>query len=153
MCKRNCRQQPHVTRNRNNLICVSSPKVAKTSIMVTVLCRCRQHYCKHYRSKLCQCKYGLKKAHWRNFILSFLDNYYHCLCHLGWCDKDKNDPICVVPPRGAKTSIVVIVACRCWQHLGLDICQFIVNKKNLNDPLNTRIDWFIWVIMKIALTP
>jgi len=33
------------TRNRNNPICVASPKVAKANTMVTVVCCCHQHYC------------------------------------------------------------------------------------------------------------
>ncbi len=40
-------------------ICVMQPKVAKASQMVTVVCRCHQHY----RSKLCQCKQGIKFVH------------------------------------------------------------------------------------------
>jgi hypothetical protein len=32
------------TRNRNNPICFTSPKVAKASTMVTVVCRCHQHF-------------------------------------------------------------------------------------------------------------
>ncbi len=47
------------TRNRNNPICVASPKVAKASTIVTVTCRCRQRYRRHYCSKLRQCKHGL----------------------------------------------------------------------------------------------
>ncbi len=30
--------------NRNDSICVAPPKVAKTSLVVTVRCRCRLHY-------------------------------------------------------------------------------------------------------------
>ncbi len=43
-----------VTRNRNNPICVVSPKVVKASTMVTVACRCLRCY----RSKLRQCKHS-----------------------------------------------------------------------------------------------
>jgi hypothetical protein len=42
-------------RNRNNPICVASPKVAKTRTMVSVACRCHRHY----RAKLRQCKHSL----------------------------------------------------------------------------------------------
>ncbi len=45
-----------VTRKRNNPICVAQPKVAKSSTMVSVACRCRRHF----RDKLCQCKQGLR---------------------------------------------------------------------------------------------
>ena len=44
------------TRNRNNLIGVAQPKVAKSSTMVSVACSCRRCY----HDKLCQCKYGFK---------------------------------------------------------------------------------------------
>ncbi len=47
------------TRNRNNPICVASPKVAKASTMMTVICCCCWHYRRRYRSKLRQCKHGL----------------------------------------------------------------------------------------------
>ncbi len=40
-----------MTRNRNNPICVASPKVAKASTMVTVACHCHRHYLGCYRSK------------------------------------------------------------------------------------------------------
>jgi hypothetical protein len=36
--------------NRNDPICVVSPKVAKASTMVTVACRCRWHNRRRYRS-------------------------------------------------------------------------------------------------------
>jgi len=52
VCKRNCQRQQHetvlalatlgdATRNRNNPICVASPKVANAS---TVSCSCHRHY-------------------------------------------------------------------------------------------------------------
>jgi hypothetical protein len=49
-----------VTSNRNNPICIASPKVAKASTMVTVACNCHQHYHRHYHSKLCKCKHSFK---------------------------------------------------------------------------------------------
>ncbi len=33
------------TKNTNNPICVASPKVAKASTVVTVVCHCRQRFC------------------------------------------------------------------------------------------------------------
>jgi len=44
------------TRNRNNPICVTQPKVAKASTIVSVTCRCRWHY----HDKLCQYKHSLR---------------------------------------------------------------------------------------------
>jgi len=31
-------------------------------------------------------------------------HYCTCLGHLGWGDKNRNDPICVAPPKVAKAS-------------------------------------------------
>jgi hypothetical protein len=46
--------------NRNDPICVASPKVAKASTMVTVACRCHRRYRGHYHTNFCQWKHGLK---------------------------------------------------------------------------------------------
>ncbi len=40
-------------------IYVALLKVAKASTVVSVVCRCRRHNRRCYRSKLCQCKHGL----------------------------------------------------------------------------------------------
>ncbi len=70
--RRKCWQQWHLTgsvvtalatlgdatKNRNDPISVTPPKVAKASIIVTVACRCRQHY----RASLCQWKHSLKRS-------------------------------------------------------------------------------------------
>jgi len=78
ICKRNCRRQRHTTRNRNKPICVTLPKVAKASTMVTVACCWHRHYRGRCRSKLCQCKHGLTKktVSWIRplFILQTLRN-------------------------------------------------------------------------------
>ncbi len=44
------------TRNRNNPICVTQPKVAKASAMACVTCHCHWRYC----NKLRQCKHSLR---------------------------------------------------------------------------------------------
>ncbi len=44
--------------NRNVPICITSPKEAKASTMVTVACRCRRHYRVHYRANFCQWKHS-----------------------------------------------------------------------------------------------
>ncbi len=33
-----------------------------------------------------------------------------CLGHLGWCDTNRNDPICVAPSKVAKASTVVLLS-------------------------------------------
>ncbi len=42
------------------------------------------------------------------------DNHY-CICHghLGWCNKNGKDPICVTPSMVAKASTVVTIMCCC----------------------------------------
>jgi hypothetical protein len=48
------------TRDKNNPICVASPKVARESTMVTVVCCCLRHYRRCYSSKLRQCKHSFR---------------------------------------------------------------------------------------------
>jgi hypothetical protein len=59
---------------------------------------------------------------------------HHCPCigHLGQCDMNRNDPICVVLPEVAKAS----TNCACCMSLSLTVLP--TNVANVNDPLHVR---------------
>jgi hypothetical protein len=53
---------------------------------------------------------------------------YHCTClgHLGPCETNRNDPICVATPKVAKASTMIYIVCHCRWHFCL------INIANLN---------------------
>jgi hypothetical protein len=87
----------HVT-DRIIPICVASPKVAKSGIVVTV-------------ASIMDC------LHWQSWLAKLLataiqdSHYCTCLGHLGQSYQIRNDPICVTPPKVAKSSTIVTVMC------------------------------------------
>ncbi len=60
--------------NRNDPNCVASPKVGKSSTMVTVACRCRWHYHWHYCANFCQWKHSLKSKFYQTLENAHLKN-------------------------------------------------------------------------------
>jgi hypothetical protein len=46
-------------------------------------------------------------------------HYCTCLGHLWWRKENRNNPISVAPPKGAKASTIVTVASHCHQHFCL----------------------------------
>ncbi len=51
-------------------------------------------------------------------LMTMTHNSHYCTClgRLGWLgqhNKNRNDPISVVPPKVVKASTIVTVACRC----------------------------------------
>ncbi len=131
VCKRNSQRQRHetvlalatlgdVTRNRSNPICVVPPKVPKARTMVTVTCRCHQHYC----DNLCQCKYSFRLMYIGNGFLTKMSvtetDILFALATLSDATQIgsflfvvSQHPRWLVAKASCKLSMVVTVACRC----------------------------------------
>ncbi len=128
-----------VTKNRNDPISVTPPKMAKESTIVTVTC----HYCQRYSANLHQWKhvlsnrkrekhlpvqphtYFLFKHMYLNFTITLVMILRQkcwwqwnvtvaivlSLVTLGSVTKNRNDPISVTPPKITKKSTIVTVTC------------------------------------------
>ncbi len=70
------------------------------------------------------------------------DSHYHtCIGHLGQHDKIRNDPISVAPPKVAKASTIVTVACCChWRYCANFLKALWVHLKMMSNIQNHQLN-------------